>query len=133
MIKLVDLIREQKDSDDTAGVLYSCFNEFLLCLTERSREWHVPKGHIKRQEHPRDGALREFAVETQILLNGTPSKLHIYNKDDGTKLHLFTFEGYKKFTPRLNHEHVDWGYFTKDKLPSPMNEFIIDALDRYCI
>ena len=128
MIKLKELI--EVDSNDTAGILYLYYDHFLLCLTERSKEWNVPKGHIQMNEDPIDGALREFTEETQIILNGIPTELQTYEKKNGGILHLFTFEGEKRFIPRLDHEHTDWGYFTKDNLPSPLNEFIADALER---
>ena len=133
MIKLKDLLfeRSANDSDDTGGVLYSCFNEFLLCLTAQSRQWNVPKGHIMIDEAPSKGSLREFTEETQIILNGNPKLLETFNKSNGGKMHMYALEGEKRFVPRLDHEHVDWGYFSKDKLPSPLNEFVEIAIGKY--
>tara|TARA_E500000305_G_C3865734_1_gene162748 strand:+ start:169 stop:570 length:402 start_codon:yes stop_codon:yes gene_type:complete len=131
MIKLKDLLEQKEDSDDTAGILYSYFNNYLLCLTERSQVWNVPKGHIHVDETPLEGALREFTEETQIILNGTPEFVKAYDKPNGGKIHIFKLEGEKRFIPHLDHEHTDWGYFTKDKLPSPMQEFIADVLENH--
>ena len=82
-------------------------------------------------ETPLEGALREFTEETQIILNGTPEFVKAYNKPNGGKIHIFKLEGEKRFIPHLDHEHTDWGYFTKDKLPSPMQEFIADVLENH--
>ena len=46
-------------------------------------------------------------------------------------MHMYALEGEKRFVPRLDHEHVDWGYFSKDKLPSPLNEFVEIAIGKY--
>ena len=83
MIKLKDLLfeRSANDSDDTGGVLYSCFNEFLLCLTAQSRQWNVPKGHIMIKEKPLEGSIREFTEETQIQLEGVPKLANIFEKE----------------------------------------------------
>ena len=38
-------------------------------------------------------------------------------------------EGDKKFTPRINHEHMDWGYFPIHDLPTPFDERVIEVID----
>jgi ADP-ribose pyrophosphatase YjhB (NUDIX family) len=120
MIKLIDLLTEN-DTYDRGGVLYCCDGKHLLCLGENSGKWHVPKGHLQEGETPLEGSVREFTEETQISLNGIPDLLDSWDSKDG-KFYLFKLEGNKKFRPRLNHEHIDWGYFEVDELPSPMNE-----------
>ena len=120
MIKLKDLLIEN-DTKDRGGVLYSLGCEFLLCLGENSGKWHVPKGHIQKNETPLEGSVREFTEETQISLNGIPDLLHTWDSKGGT-FHLFKLEGDTRVKPRLDHEHTDWGYFDVNDLPSPMNE-----------
>ena len=59
MIKLKDLLfEEHNDSNDSAGILYCCYDEALLCLGENSGIWNVPKGHIMIGEEPLEGAIR---------------------------------------------------------------------------
>jgi hypothetical protein len=120
MIKLKDLLIEN-DTKDRGGVLYSLGCEFLLCLGESSGKWHVPKGHIQKNETPLEGSVREFTEETQISLSGIPEPLDSWDSKGGT-FYLFKFEGDTRVKPRLNHEHIDWGYFDANDLPSPMNE-----------
>ena len=90
MIKLKDLLFEgYNDTDDSAGILYYCYDEALLCLGSRSGEWNVPKGHIQIGEEPLDGSVREFTEETQIVLNGIPELVKTYKKDDGGEFYLY--------------------------------------------
>ena len=124
MIKLKDLLFEghDNDSDDTGGVLYYWNDKVLLCLCEHSGKWNVPKGHIQIGEDPLDGSVREFTEETQIVLNGIPELVNTYKKDNGGEFYLYVLKGKTKFIPRINHEHIDWGYFDIGDLPSPIND-----------
>ena len=131
MIKLKDLLFEghENDSDDTGGVLYYCNDKVLLCLGEKSGKWHVPKGHIQKGEDPLDGSVREFTEETQIVLNGIPELDSTYKKDNGGEFYLYVLKGNTKFVPRINHEHIDWGYFDVGDLPSPINKWVKETIE----
>ena len=116
------------DSEDTAGVWISYGNRCMLCLREDGR-WSIPKGHIQIGEEPVDGALRELVEETQIMLNGTPELVKKVKKSNGDGyFHIFKFETDKKFIPRLDIEHTKWGYFSYDKLPTPLDEKLENIL-----
>ena len=129
MIKLKDLLYEGfNDTEDTAGVWISYDNRCMLCLREDGR-WSIPKGHIQIGEEPIDGALRELVEETQIMLNGTPELVEKVKKSNGDGyFHIFKFESDKKFIPRLDIEHTKWGYFSYDKLPTPLDEKLENIL-----
>ena len=131
MIKLKDLLFEghENDSDDTGGVLYYCYDKVLLCLGESSGKWHIPKGHIQIGEEPLAGSVREFTEETQIVLNGIPELVNTYKKDDGGEFYLYVLKGIRKFIPRINHEHTDWGYFDVGDLPSPINKWVKETIE----
>ena len=131
MIKLKDLLfeRDLNDTKDTGGVLYyDGDGKVLLCLGARSGTWHVPKGHIQIGEDPLVGSVREFTEETQLSLNGIPELANIYKKDNGGEFYLYVLKGKTKFKPRLDHEHIDWGYFNVDNLPSPTHEWIQEII-----
>ena len=132
MIKLRDLLYEGfNDTEDTAGVWISYDNRCMLCLREDGR-WSIPKGHIQIGEEPIDGALRELVEETQIMLNGTPELEEKVKKNNGDGyFHIFRFETDKKFIPRLDIEHTKWGYFSYDKLPTPLDEKLENILNKY--
>ena len=129
MIKLKDLLFEgYNDTEDSAGVWINYDNRCMLCLREDGR-WSIPKGHIKIGEEPVDGALRELVEETQIMLNGTPELVKKVKKSNGDGyFHIFKFETDKKFIPRLDIEHTKWGYFSYDKLPTPLDEKLENIL-----
>ena len=129
MIKLKDLLFEgHNDTEDTAGVWINYDNRCMLCLREDGR-WSIPKGHIQIGEEPVDGALRELVEETQIMLNGTPELVEKVKKSNGDGyFHIFRFETDKKFIPRLDIEHTKWGYFSYDKLPTPLDEKLENIL-----
>jgi len=131
MLKLKDLLFEghENDSDDTGGVLYYWNDKVLLCLGEHSGKWHVPKGHIQIGEESLAGSVREFTEETQIVLNGIPELVKTYKKDDGGGFYLYVLKGKTKFIPRINHEHIDWGYFDVGDLPSPINKWVKETIE----
>ena len=130
MIKLKDLLIErQNDSDDSAGILYFCYDEALLCLGENSGIWNVPKGHIMIGEEPLEGAIREFTEETQIVLNGIPELAETYKKDNGGTFYLYALKGRTKFNARIDHEHTDWGYFNVNDLPEPIDKWVKEVIE----
>ena len=127
MIKLKQIV-EGKDSKDAAGIAYFLDNTLLCCLTSEGR-WGIPKGHIHIDETPEEGAFREFSEETQIILNKPIEFSHTSKKKNGGDFHVFMCKGDKKFIPRLNHEHMDWGYFPIRDLPEPFDERVIKVID----
>lgn len=127
MIKLKQLI-ESKDSKDAAGIAYF-FNDMLLTCQTTEGIWGIPKGHIHIDESPEEGALREFKEETQIVLNKPIKFSHKSKKDNGGDFHIFYCEGDKKFIPRIDHEHMDWGYYCISDLPEPFDDRVIKVID----
>ena len=127
MIKLKQLI-ESKDSKDAAGIAYF-FNDMLLTCQTTEGIWGIPKGHIEIDETPEEGALREFKEETQIILNKPIKFSHKSKKDNGGDFHIFYCEGDKKFIPRIDHEHMDWGYYCISDLPTPFDDRVIKVID----
>ena len=127
MIKLKQLI-ESKDSKDAAGIAYF-FNDMLLTCQTTECIWGIPKGHIHIDESPEEGALREFKEETQIVLNKPIKFSHKAKKKSGGDYHIFYCEGDKKFIPRIDHEHMDWGYYCISDLPEPFDDRVIKVID----
>ena len=132
MIKLKDLLfeRDENDTKDSGGILYHYGDQVLLCLSAGSGKWNVPKGHMMIDEEPLEGAIREFKEETQIVLNGIPELANTYKKDNGGTFYLYLLKGTKKFIPRINHEHTDWGYFDKDNLPKPIDDWVKETIEK---
>ena len=135
MIKLKDLLfeRDLNDTKDTGGILYySGDGKVLLCLGESSGIWNVPKGHIQIGEEPLAGSVREFTEETQLSLNGIPELENTYDKDNGGTFYLYVLKGEKRFVPHIDHEHTDWGYFDKDNLPKPIDDWVKETIEKLC-
>ena len=128
MIKLKDILREN-DTKNRGGVLYRWNEKYLLCKGESSGKWNIPKGHFKKGETPLQGSVREFTEETQISLKEIPELIDKYQSKGGD-FYVYKVDGSNKLIPRLNHEHTDWGYFTIDNLPSPMEENILRIIKR---
>ena len=130
MIKLKDLLFEgHNDTDDSGGVLYICYDKALLCLGANSGIWNIPKGHLMIGEESLEGSVREFTEETQISLNGIPELAKTYKKDNGGTFYFYVLKGTKKFAPRLDHEHTDWGYFSKEELPEPIDDWVKEVIE----
>jgi ADP-ribose pyrophosphatase YjhB (NUDIX family) len=127
VIKLKQII-EGKDSKDAAGIAYF-FNDTLLCCQNNKGRWGIPKGHIHIDETPEEGALRELSEETQIILNKPIEFSHKAKKKNGGDFNVFMCKGDKKFIPHLNHEHMDWGYFSINELPTPFDDRVIKVVD----
>ena len=128
MIKLKQIV-EGKDSKNAAGIAYF-FNDMLLSCQSAEGRWGIPKGHIHIDESPEEGALREFSEETQIILNKPIEFSHKSKKKNGGDFHVFMCKGDKQFIPRINHEHMDWGYFSIKNLPEPFDERVIKVIDK---
>ena len=130
MIRLKELLFEgHNDTDDSGGVLYFCYDKALLCLGADSGIWNIPKGHIMIGEESLDGSVREFTEETQIVLNGIPELDSVHKKDNGGEFYLYVLKGTTKFIPRINHEHIDWGYFDVGDLPSPIKDWVEETIE----
>ena len=129
MIKLKSLLSEDNDTDDSGGVLYFYNDKVLLCRGESTGVWNAPKGHIMIGEDPLEGSVREFTEETQISLNGIPELAKTYKKDNGCTFYLYVLKGRNMFTPRLDHEHTDWGYFGKEELPDPIDDWAKEVIE----
>ena len=49
MIKLVELLQENKDTKDSVGLLL-IHDKKLLCMKRTASYWSIPKGHVQEHE-----------------------------------------------------------------------------------
>lgn len=122
-----------------AGVLVMTKGgEFLL--TKRTHKakylpshWSVPSGesNVHELESLEDCARREFFEETAHEI---PKDAKLFCIDryfaDKRMYFLFLYRVDKKFVVKIDWEHEDLGWFTKDKLPEPIAPQIFDAISR---
>ena len=117
----ISLYEILQDTNNTAGILIKCNNEYMLCQRS-SGKWSIPKGHIQKGEQPLEGALRELEEETAIQLEGKPKLISTSKTRKGGTFYMFGISVSEKLTPILDHEHTEYGYFTKDNLPTPLDK-----------
>lgn len=122
-----------------AGILTVNENgEFLL--TKRNSKaaylggcWSVPSGEVDVNEFEsmEQCARREFFEETthQIPENHKLICIDRYFADDRMYF-LFVYRVKKRFFVKIDWEHEDVNWFTKDNLPEPISPQIYDAIHR---
>jgi dTMP kinase len=133
MVKLLDVLFEQSDADDTnkvSGVAIFRNNEDkeleVLMLKRKVQpnfnKWDFPAGHKELKETDKHAAIREVKEETGLILDQT--KVMFVQKETiktETKLDfvMFTtkvsFEKSKKI--KLSKEHSQYKWFTLKELP----------------
>jgi len=122
-----------------AGVLVmTSGGEFLLTKrTIKARYlpefWSVPSGevNVNELESMRDCAIREFFEETsyQIPINAKLNCIDRYFTDNRMYF-LFLYRVKERFPVKIDWEHEDANWFTKDNLPQPISSQIYDAIQR---
>ena len=122
-----------------AGILtMTASGEFLL--TKRTRRahylgghWSVPSGEVdvNKLESMEDCARREFFEETthNISPNSKLVCIDRYFVDDRMYF-LFLYKVKNRFFVKIDWEHEDFNWFTKDDLPQPISSQIYDAIQR---
>lgn len=123
-----------------AGVLVYCepTGEFLLLKrTPKAKvypaTWSVPSGesNVNQLESMDDCARREFYEETLVPI---PADANFWCIDryvvDERMYFLFLFKVKKRFFIRIDGEHTEAGWFTRDNLPDPISPQILDAINR---
>jgi 8-oxo-dGTP pyrophosphatase MutT (NUDIX family) len=112
--------------------------EFLL--TKRTSKahylgghWSVPSGeaNVNELESLEECARREFFEETthQIPSDAKLICIDRYFADDRMYF-LFVYNVKKRFFVKIDWEHEDVNWFTRDNLPEPMAPQILDAIQR---
>lgn len=122
-----------------AGLLVATSdNQFLLMKRTKHAKylpgcWSVPSGesHVNELESMEDCARREFKEETthEIPKNQKLICIDRYYADERMYF-LFFCRVKSKFFVKIDWEHEEVGWFTKDKLPEPISPQILDAISK---
>lgn len=112
-----------------AGLLIVRTTDMKILLLRRSEMvtksgyWAAPGGGVEAGETEKDAAIREGYEE----LGGLPEDLRIEEEAswyaEGPFFAFATFMATtadRNWTPRINPEHDQWGWFDPRKLPSPI-------------
>ena len=114
-----------------AGIVVRANNKCLMCKRASFHNflpnvWSIPSGHVEEGETPRDGAIREFVEETNMVVKNIKYVSAIINNDkEGnpeSKMYIFVMNLSDEVLPNLEkakdgHEHTECGYFSKNELP----------------
>ena len=124
--------------DRFAGVLVKALDTNRVLLVLRSDKcsepynWALVSGGINTEENTLEGLKREVFEE----LGTNPDILkyeftHIETEGD---MKFFYYEGFTEheFSPILNEEHDDFGWFEEDSLPSPLYSKVGDKIKNIC-
>lgn len=142
MQKINEITPEQLSSikkPAAAGVLVMTKDGQFL-LTKRTSKakylgghWSVPSGesNVNELESLEDCARREFFEETTHRI---PNDAKLFCIDryfaDERMYYLFFYKVERKFFVKIDWEHEDVNWFTKENLPEPMAPQILDAISR---
>lgn len=127
--KLRQALLEQAKPKVAAGVLIRCIRTNRVLLLQRNENggryhgvWSLMSGGIEEGESVIDGLKREVTEEMSINPNLID---YVYIGEEWTPQKTMTFHYYEGFTmsefiPTLDHENMDYGWFSEDDLPTPL-------------
>ena len=113
-----------------AGILHVAPDGDILLLKRGGEQgkdnfvghWALPGGGVEEGETPELGAIRENREEMGIDIE--PDALRPIDKvatPNGLAFHTFAAKAPAKFGPKLNDEHLGYGWFSLDALPEPIH------------
>ena len=126
------------------GILVNTKNKVLLCKRAPNKTlpniWSIPCGHVEKNEHPIDGAKREFFEETGLKPNklnfvGFINKYDSHKNDKETLMYVFNTEFKSEILPDLEtakdgHEHTECRYFSLDELPMDLSDQLFNIIKK---
>jgi 8-oxo-dGTP pyrophosphatase MutT (NUDIX family) len=127
--KLRKMLMEQDKKKVSAGAMIKCTKTDKIFLALRSKggengeTWNIIAGGIEDDDKSiLDGLKREIKEELQIDPDVIDFKFirKEYRKAKNQDFHYYEGLVDKEFTPTLNEENLDWGWYGKDELPSPL-------------
>jgi len=128
-LRLREMLIEQAEKKQAAGVMIKCTDTGKIFLALRSKggengeTWNIIAGGIEESDDSvLDGLKREIGEELQINPDLIDYKFVKKEPVEGKNVDFHYYEGTvdKEFTPTLDHENLDWGWYDKDELPSPL-------------
>lgn len=130
-----ETLNESEGEQEVAGVLIKCLKTgrvFLLYRNDPSPKWALMSGGMDEGEKPVDTLRREIGEELQIDASMIQFE---YDKTEYIVSKNRKFYYYKGFTmsefkPTLDHENLNYGWFPKDKIPTPLYKGLLEKIAR---
>lgn len=110
-----------------AGIIFLCDNQVLLLKNDKGI-WEIPGGKRDKGEKYLDTARRETSEECSKCPAFTLFGNFVY-ENLKNKYKVYFAKINKKFNCQISDEHQDWGWFNIKKLPRPLHNKVIGALN----
>jgi len=107
------------------GVLIKCETTdrvFLLLRNDKTPIWSLMSGGIDEGENVIEGIKREMYEELFVKPNDIIFKKVGVEQIPNKNREFHYFEGFtnREFKPILDHENLNYGWFSKDNIPTPL-------------
>ena len=128
-------LNESEEEQKVAGVLIKCLktNRVLLLLrNDKQPKWARMSGGMEEGEHPVETLKREIgeelSIDASIIQFEYDRVEHIPEKNRN----FYYYKGFtmSEFKPILDHENLKYGWFSKDKLPTPLYKGLVEKIAR---
>lgn len=124
--------KEHRQPGAWAVIYCSATGKFLMgkrsSKVNNGGHWNFFGGRVDDGERPREALVRELDEETGLNLKTRHlTKLHtatrrLRSSDAERDMHYYVIKADREFSPRLNREHSDYGWFSAKQLPSRFNQ-----------
>jgi 8-oxo-dGTP pyrophosphatase MutT (NUDIX family) len=119
------ILRETVMKNNAVGVLIKCETTdkiFLMLRNDKIPTWSLVSGGLEIGEKPIECLKREIIEELSINPNSINYKKIGVEEIPDKNLIFHYYEGLtsEEFIPKLDHENLEWGWFDRNKLPSPL-------------
>jgi len=119
-------MKKNTEEENFAGVLVKAKDTGRVFLMLRSPSpnhgltWGLISGGLDSGEDILEGLKREISEETQI--NPNIIKYNFIHSEEERGGLFYYYEGFtdSEFIPTLDYENLEYGWFEKDNLPSPL-------------
>jgi 8-oxo-dGTP pyrophosphatase MutT (NUDIX family) len=123
--RLTEELMEATPKKIVAGVLIKCIETdrvFLLLRNDKMPSWALMSGGVDEGEQPIEALKREMFEELFVRPGNIKFKQMRVEQIPERNMEFHYFEGLtnSEFIPILDHENLNYGWFSKDKLPSPL-------------
>lgn len=123
--RLNEELMEDKPKKIVAGVLIKCTetgNVFLLLRNDKVPTWALVSGGMDQGEDILQGLQREMFEELFIRPGVVQFKSIRVEQIPEKNIEFHYYKGFtnSEFKPILDHENLNWGWFSKHNLPTPL-------------